>query len=103
MSDQLSEKKVHFFNLDVLRFIAAFMVMIFHGWLAYSGWFRIPTPFAAADGKTFSAAGQYLDTFIGNLDLGVEFFFLISGFLITYLLLQEKKSTASLKIGKFYV
>jgi peptidoglycan/LPS O-acetylase OafA/YrhL len=39
--------------------------------------------------------------FDGNL--GVRFFFVISGFLITHLLLQEKNQTGSISLRKFYI
>ncbi|MBC7861890.1 MAG: acyltransferase [Bacteroidia bacterium] len=103
MSDQLSERKIHFYNLDVLRFIAAFMVVIFHGWHAYCGWFRLPTPLAVPDGKDWTMAGLYVNRLVENFDLGVDLFFLISGFLITYLLMQEKALGGKVAIGKFYV
>jgi len=35
--------------------------------------------------------------------LGVVFFFVLSGFLITYLLLKEKESNKTIQIGKFYL
>jgi peptidoglycan/LPS O-acetylase OafA/YrhL len=35
--------------------------------------------------------------------LGVVFFFVLSGFLITYLLLQEKKVTGTIAVKKFYL
>jgi len=35
--------------------------------------------------------------------LGVVFFFVLSGFLITYLLLKEKQSNNTIAIGKFYL
>lgn len=35
--------------------------------------------------------------------LGVIFFFVLSGFLITYLLLHEKKTTGTIAVGKFYL
>jgi peptidoglycan/LPS O-acetylase OafA/YrhL len=42
-------------------------------------------------------------TFIINGGLGVRIFFCISGFLITYLLLQERKRTGSIDLKSFYV
>lgn len=36
-------------------------------------------------------------------ELGVVFFFVLSGFLITYLLLKEKEVTQGVAIGKFYL
>jgi peptidoglycan/LPS O-acetylase OafA/YrhL len=48
-------------------------------------------------------AGTLISTFIGNFNLGVDAFFLISGFLITYLLLTEKQNNEKINIGKFYL
>jgi peptidoglycan/LPS O-acetylase OafA/YrhL len=46
-------------------------------------------------------AGSFVETiFDGNL--GVRFFFVISGFLITYLLLKEHAQTGAINIRKFY-
>jgi peptidoglycan/LPS O-acetylase OafA/YrhL len=39
----------------------------------------------------------------GNGFLGVNFFFVLSGFLITYLLIKEKKATATIHIVKFWI
>src|SRR5882672_7119385 len=36
-------------------------------------------------------------------DLGVRFFFVISGFLITYLLFREYDQTGSVSLRKFYI
>jgi peptidoglycan/LPS O-acetylase OafA/YrhL len=101
--ENLNQNRIHFFNLDVLRCMAAGMVVILHGWHAYEGWVGIPECLAGPDGKTWNAMGTYLTGFIDNFDLGVEFFFLISGFLITYLLLKEKATRNSIHIGKFYI
>src|SRR5205085_9627779 len=39
----------------------------------------------------------------GNGNLGVNFFFVLSGFLITYLLIEEKKLTGKIHIGNFWI
>jgi peptidoglycan/LPS O-acetylase OafA/YrhL len=88
---------VHFFNLDVLRALAVIMVVVYHGYHAYNGWFH------KIEFSTNPAIAKLIGNFFENLSLGVDFFFLISGFLITYLLLVEKENTGHISIGKFYV
>ncbi|MEQ9063833.1 MAG: acyltransferase [Vicingaceae bacterium] len=75
--------RVYFHNLDVLRFIAFFGVFISH----------IP----------LTAEFGFLSFLKGQGRLGVDFFFLISGFLITYLLLKEKNEKGRLDLVKFYL
>jgi peptidoglycan/LPS O-acetylase OafA/YrhL len=88
---------VHFFNLDVLRAMAVIMVVVYHGYHAYNGWFhKVELP-----GGPFFV--KYIENFFENMSLGVDFFFLISGFLITYLLLVEKENSGKISMGKFYV
>lgn len=104
MKEGSTIQKVHFFNLDVLRFFAAFMVVVFHGHLCYSGWFGPPHFMASADDpKSLSLFGKYFERLILNMDMGVDLFFLISGFLITYLLVMEKESTGRIGIRNFYI
>lgn len=40
---------------------------------------------------------------MSNGDLGVSFFFVLSGFLITYLLLEEKENTGKIDVKNFYI
>src|SRR5688572_28294357 len=75
---------VHLRGLNGLRAFAAFAVVISHIRLAY-GDFGLPT----VDGLLLA---RY----------GVTVFFAISGFLITYLLLQEKQTTGTVDIKSFY-
>ena len=80
---------VYFPNLNGLRFIAAFLVILSH-----LEWIKM------TEGMENYASAP----FIKNLgSLGVSLFFVLSGFLISYLLLQEKKDTGDISIKNFYV
>ena len=85
-----SEKKIYFPNLNGLRFIAAFFVFIHHieqfKYLYNIDNFWNDYPFIKLIGK-----------------LGVVLFFVLSGFLITYLLLAEEKLNSQINIKKFYI
>jgi peptidoglycan/LPS O-acetylase OafA/YrhL len=73
-------------SLDGLRAVSIALVIGSHA----LGMFELPSwlqPFA----------------FIVNGNLGVRIFFCISGFLITYLLLQERKRTGSIDLKAFYI
>jgi len=86
----MGKQKVYFPNLNGLRFIAAFLVIIHHVEQFKSilklenYWGKIP--------------------FIGIIGkLGVVLFFVLSGFLITYLLLTEEYSFKKISVKKFYM
>ncbi len=73
-------------NLNGVRAIAALMVIIFHIELIKSEWgFR----------------NDYLILNLGG-DKGVTLFFVLSGFLITYLLLKEEQITSKISLKNFY-
>lgn len=83
----------YFKNLDGLRAVAAFSVILFHcGW-----WFTYP-------GTTFYKWLKFLLVFGGEGGhLGVKFFFVLSGFLITYLMFAEQTKRGELNVSYFYV
>jgi len=70
-----SKKGIYFPNLNGVRFIAALSVLIYH----------------------------FFSTKILIGHLGVILFFVLSGFLITYLLLEEKETQNKISIKKFYI
>ena len=87
----MSEKKIVFFpNLDGLRFFAFFSVF-----LAHSFFTTVP-----------ELKGHWIYetvTFVTSKGIfGVNFFFVLSGFLITYLLLVEKDLKGTVNVKYFY-
>jgi len=82
-------QKIYFPNLNGLRFIAAFMVIIHH---------LEQVLYVFGHDNNWNNPIIFL---IGGL--GVELFFVLSGFLITYLLLTEEKNTKQISIKDFYI
>lgn len=82
---------IYFKNLDGLRFFAFLAVFLYHA---------VTTPFQHIKDDTFFNA---LTVATRGGHLGVNFFFVLSGFLITYLLLDEKAKTLRINVGKFYL
>lgn len=81
--------KVYFKNLDGIRFFAALFVLLQH-----SFGFR----------RGYTAGNPFLDKcFEYTGILGVNLFFILSGFLISYLLLMEKDSTSTVSYRNFYI
>ncbi len=116
VSEKLEVSKTYFPGLNALRFFAAFAVLIthveltkkvmYHGdiyWLQIDKWiqgdawqsiWREGSPAPIHWISPFVTQGGYM---------GVIFFFVLSGFLITYLLLEEKRISSTVAIGKFYI
>lgn len=92
MSDKTQTKtqnNIYFPNLNGIRFIAAFSVMIHH--IEQAKW-------------AFGIQNLYSLHIIKNIGkLGVCLFFVLSGFLITYLLLSEKNKAGTINTTHFYM
>jgi len=84
-----STERVYFRGLNGLRFVAAFAVIIHHV-EQFKMWVHLPNAFR--NPVVWSFGGQ-----------GVALFFVLSGFLITYLLLTEVDRFGDVSIRKFYV
>jgi peptidoglycan/LPS O-acetylase OafA/YrhL len=85
-------KNRYFENLDGLRFILAFVIFSGHSLL----------------GHTFAAVCPFdflkrLVSLFSNGGLAVSFFFTLSGYLITYLLLEENEVSGTLHLRDFYL
>lgn len=84
--------KIFFPNLDGLRFLSFFIVFLTHGLttdsptIPHSSWYGFLKNRMFSDGE-----------------IGVSFFFVLSGFLISYLLLVEKKVTKRIDVKAFYI
>lgn len=102
--------KVYFPGLNSLRFFAAFAVIITHVELMKklqglsTSWDLVdPLAFTPFQVITGGSEFSFLNPIITEAGpLGVVFFFVLSGFLITYLLYAEKKETGTIAVKAFY-
>lgn len=78
----MNPTKTHFHTFDALRFFSFLIVFLHH------------SPFEKPAIVSF---------FTKSGGIGVLFFFVLSGFLITYLLLHEKMSTGTLSFKNFFI
>ena len=85
---------VYFQNLDACRAIASLAVFLVHFSNEIIGLFP-----SIKEETTFKA--YYL--FAGKGELGVNFFFVLSGFLITFLIYNERKNYGYFHLGKFLI
>lgn len=81
-------QKIYFKGLNALRFAAAYLVVIHH---------------AETIRQKYNLFHLQNWSFFQNGGLAVQFFFVLSGFLITYLLLGEIKRTQTININFFYM
>ena len=89
---KLMKTKLFFNGLNELRAFAA-LAVVFHHIELYKDFMNINSLYDVSIAKSF----------IENLGKkGVYLFFVLSGFLITYLLLEEKLVTGKISVSKFY-
>jgi peptidoglycan/LPS O-acetylase OafA/YrhL len=84
------KRKIFFPNLDGLRFFSFLGVFLLHC--------------LVTDSKDIGASDWFMQAkMFTHADLGVSFFFVLSGFLITYLLVVENRSQGKIDVGSFYI
>jgi len=88
----LKKEKIFFPNLDGLRFFSFLVVFFSHIFFTKYDHIKGESWFKFIKGRIFYDG-----------DLGVSFFFVLSGFLITYLLIKEKQFTGNVHISSFYI
>lgn len=81
----------YFKNLDGLRTVAFLSVFFYHS-------FHTEYEYIKND-----RIYQFINSLFQNGDLGVNFFFVLSGFLITYLLIKEESVNGKINLKKFYM
>lgn len=83
-------QKIHFHSFDAFRFFAFFKVYIFHATAIV----------VASEGSALQWVKDHISHGGG---IGVSFFFVLSGFLITYILTHDKIKFGNIKLKKFFV
>lgn len=86
------QKRVYFENLDGIRFFCFLSVFLFHSFHT-----EIQT---IKDSFSYTFITEQI---FKNGYLGVNFFFVLSGFLITFLLILEKKNNGQIDLKKFWI
>ncbi|HYE55737.1 MAG TPA: acyltransferase [Chitinophagaceae bacterium] len=89
----VEKEKVFFPNLDGLRFFSFFAVFLYHTYLTFFNNVKEHNP------GTYSV----VESLFQNGNLGVNFFFVLSGFLITFLLIKEKSFKGTIHVPNFYI
>ncbi|HYG37904.1 MAG TPA: acyltransferase [Cytophagales bacterium] len=85
------KSKIFFPNLDGLRTLAFLAVFFVHSFYTTHEYIRDANIYA------------FVRAFFSNGMLGVNLFFVLSGFLITYLLLNEEEMKSEINLPNFYI
>lgn len=95
-----NSQRIYFKNLDILRFMAAYMIVLLH---CFFGWqIRFGNPKILVNSLSPPSIEKF-ELLMHNFSFGVDIFFIVSGFLLTYLLLAEKEKAGKVDVLKFYI
>ncbi len=83
-----TKSTIHFPGFNNLRFLAALVILVYH---------------QEYKKKLLGFEYHWVDQLFTIGDLAVTLFFVLSGFLITYLLIAEKNATNTIAIKKYYM
>jgi peptidoglycan/LPS O-acetylase OafA/YrhL len=83
---EINDKARNIPSLDGLRAVSIFLVILAHSCEHFAAWSRIP-----------------IRTYLLFAHTGVSVFFVVSGFLITRLLLKELHTTGAIRLARFYL
>lgn len=92
ISGNVKSKNIFFLNLDGLRFFCFLSVFLYHSFYTEVDSIKNSTVYLFIKNDLFN-----------NGNIGVNFFFVLSGFLITYLLIEEKNLYGKIDIPKFWI
>lgn len=94
-----NNQKIYFPGLDAIRSIACLIVLSSHLiWETLE-----PAIEKISFYETHPYLQEFLQFFFKNGSLGVRIFFVLSGFLITYLIIEEIRKRNSLNLKNFYI
>jgi peptidoglycan/LPS O-acetylase OafA/YrhL len=80
--------------------MAAYMIVLLH---CFFGWqIKFGNPKLLVESMS-PASVEKFELVMHNFSFGVDIFFIVSGFLLTYLLLAEKEKTGKVDVMKFYI
>jgi peptidoglycan/LPS O-acetylase OafA/YrhL len=94
--------KIRFEALDGTRAIALLWVLLFHSWNYIIAILDTPGTLLL-DKLSWARDRPWATLIIRTGDMGVDIFFVLSGFLIGFVLLNEYQKTGSFNFGKFYL
>ncbi len=86
----MKQNKIFFPNLDGLRFLSFLSVFLYHSF------------YTKYDYIVDNPIYIFVNRLFVNGNIGVNFFFVLSGFLITYLLIKEKEYNGKINIPHFW-